>query len=127
MTSTNNPSYYPEYLNVSWSNPNGDLAIDQRHKPRAWAIWDVVSTSRHNLSVSWLESFSSGTPYGALGAVRSYLYVTNPGYYNRPATVAYYYTPRDAFHTDSVHSTDLALNYSFFLAVAGADVELFIL
>ena len=126
VTSTNNPSYYPEYLDVSWSNPSGDLAIDQRHKLRAWAIWDVVSTSRHNLSLSWLESFSSGTPYGALGAVRSYLYVTNPGYFNRPATVSYYYTPRDAFHTDSVHSTDLALNYSFFLPIAGADVELFI-
>ncbi len=126
VTSTNNPNYYPEYLDVSWSNPNGDLAIDQRHKLRAFGVWDVVSTSRHNLSVSWMENYWSGTPYGALGAVRSYRYVDNPGYFNRPSTVNYYFTPRDAFTTDSVHSTDIGLNYSFFLPIAGADVEFFI-
>ena len=126
VTSTNNPSYYPEYVDVSWSNPNGDLGVDQRHKLGAWLIWDIVSTSRNNLSFSWLERFTSGTPYGAIGAVRSYLNVTNPGYYNRPSSVTYAYTPRDAFTTDSVHSTDLSLNYSFFMPIAGADVELFI-
>jgi len=126
ITSSNNPQYYPEYRDVSWSNPSGDLAIDQRHKLRAWMIWDIVSTSRHNLSFSWLENFYSGTPYGAVGNVRSYRYVDNPGYHNRPSSVTYYFTPRDAFHTDAVHRTDLSLNYSFFLPIAGADVELFI-
>ena len=126
VTSSNNPTYYPEYRDVSWSNPSGDLGIDQRHKLRAWMTWDIVSTSRNNLSFSWLENFYSGTPYQAVGTVRSYRYVSNPGYLNRPSNVTYYFTPRGAFTTDSVHSTDMSLNYSFFLPIAGADVELFI-
>ncbi len=126
ITSSNNPDYYPEYRDVSWSNPSGPLAIDQRHKIRGFMTWDIVSTSRHNLSFSWLESYSSGTPYQATGTVRSSLYVTNPGYHNRPTNVTYYFSPRGAFKTDDVHSTSISLNYSFFLPIAGVDLEFFI-
>ncbi len=131
ITSSNTPNYYPEYQDVSWSNPSGDLSIDQRHKVRAWMTWDIVSTSRNNLSFSWLESYSSGTPYQAVGTVRSYkpvdlLHPDKFGYLNRPSNVSYYFTPRGAFRTDGIHSTDLSLNYSFFVPIAGADVELFI-
>ena len=47
-----------------------------------------------------------------VGAVRSQLYVTNPGYTTRPASVNYYYTARDAFRTDAIKRTDLALTYT---------------
>ncbi len=126
VTSTANPSYYPEYQDVAWSNPRGDLAIDQRHKARVWATWDILNGKHNRLNASILQSYYSGTPYGAVGAVRSYLYVDNPGYNNRPSSVTYYYTKRDAFHTPDTYPTDISLNYSFFMNLLGADVEIFL-
>ena len=126
ITSSNNPSYYPEYRDVAWSNSSGDLSIDQRHKLRAWLIWDIVSTSRHNLSFSWLENYFSGAPYEAVGDVRSRLYIDNPGYHNAPTSVTYYFTPRGAFRVADVHRTDISFNYSFFVPIAGVEVELFV-
>ena len=31
----------PEYKDFSWNLPEGDLGADQRHKLRAWAIYDI--------------------------------------------------------------------------------------
>jgi outer membrane receptor protein involved in Fe transport len=121
---------YPEFQREAWSYPTGDLAIDQRHKISAWLVWDILSTARHSLSVSWLESYTSGTPYGA--QARIYIadddeaFVSNPGYVLPPVTVNYSFFNRDAFRSDAVHHTDIAVNYSFFADLFGSRLELFI-
>jgi len=119
---------YPEYQVANWQTPTGDLAIDQRHKVRAWLVWDALSSSHHNLSVSWLENFWTGTPYGANQqvVVGAGFWIDNPGYLTPPVWGGYWFTNRDAFRTDNIHRTDIALNYSFFANMFGADIELFV-
>src|SRR6185503_8141757 len=80
---------YPEYKAFPEHFPRGDLAIDSRHKVRAWAIYDLLQAEHHNLSVSWLERFQSGTPYGAKSDVASELFLDNPGYLTPPSDVDY--------------------------------------
>jgi outer membrane receptor protein involved in Fe transport len=121
---------FPEYQQEEWSYPTGDLAIDQRHKISAWLVWDILSTARHNLRLSWLESYMTGTPYGA--RARIYIaddresFVDNPGYVSPPVTVTYSFFGRDAFRTDSIHHTDIAVNYSFFWELFDTRLEVFI-
>jgi hypothetical protein len=125
---------YPEYRDVRWWAPKGDLAIDQRHRARLWVSWDAILTKAHRLNVSLLQSYWSGTPYGAVGTI-SLLnrnvagnppYVTNPGYKNPPTTTTYWFTARDAYRTPDITSTDLALNYSFFAEAFGSKLEFFV-
>jgi outer membrane receptor protein involved in Fe transport len=116
---------YPEYLDPAWHSPDGDLATDRRHNFRAWAIYQIFDTDHHGLSVSLLQNFASGLPYGAQGLVDSRNFVTNPGYTTPPNTVIYYFTERDAFRTEDVTATDLSLNYAFKFQVAGRQLEVF--
>jgi hypothetical protein len=118
--------YYPEYSQESWHNPKGDLSGDQRHTGRVYAVWDVLNTKHNLLSLSLMQSYFSGTPYGASGSIYSYPYVTNPGYATRPTVVTYWFTARDAYHTDNINRTDIGLNYSFRFPTLGANVELYI-
>jgi outer membrane receptor for ferrienterochelin and colicin len=116
---------YPEYFDVSWNSPVGALSLDQRHRARLWTTWDLpVPSSLGSFTLGVLEQISSGTPYGANGAVDTRPFVTNPGYLTPPASVGYWFTARDAFLTDSVTRTDLALNYSHGLGI-GRKTELF--
>jgi hypothetical protein len=127
VLTTNVPNYYPEYQDVKWSNSSGDLATDQRHRGRIWLVWDAINSKHNNLSISLMESYFSGTPYGAVGAIRSYRYVTNPGYVNVPASVTYYYTNRGAFLTDNITRTDISVNYGFKFPALGKEFEIFII
>ena len=127
VTGTNPFGYYPEYRQQSWNVPYRDLSIDQRHRARLWVVWDVVAAKHNRVSVSLLENYNSGSPYGAAGAVRSYLYVTNPGYISPPTTATYYFTSASAFHTPVVMSTDLSLNYAFTFKAASKDFEIFVI
>ena len=127
VTTTNVPNYYPEYQDVKWSNPKGDLSSDQRHRGRIWLVWDAIASKHNNLSLSLMQSYFSGTPYGAVGLVRSYLYVTNPGYKNRPPNVTYYYTPRDAYLTDNITRTDISVTYGFKFPALGKEFEIFVI
>jgi outer membrane receptor protein involved in Fe transport len=116
---------YPEYFDVSWSNPEGNLAADQRHRLRAWAnIRLPISERLGDLSVAFLEQLQSGTPYGAIGTVRTGDFVANPGYETPPDTVLYYFTDRAEFRTENMFRTDLAVNYAFRLP-GTARTELF--
>jgi hypothetical protein len=120
---------YQEYKDPAWNTPMGDLAIDQRHKVRAWAIWDAISTARHNLSVSLLQNYWSGTPYSATGTIDTVPYVGDPadlGYAGSPGNVTYFFSGRGELLTDDITRTDLALNYSFFANLFGAEVEMFL-
>jgi outer membrane receptor for ferrienterochelin and colicin len=116
--------FYPEYFSRTWSNPRGDLTTDQRHRVRAFAVWDAPTPARFgSLSLSVLQAYDSGTPYGAIGPISTQPYVTNPGYVTPPQSVNYFFTSRNAFHWDAVSRTDLGLTYS--LRIAGA-VEIFV-
>ncbi len=105
--------FYPEYTQARWNRPVGDLSIDQRHRLRGWAIYRVpIAGHVGALNVGVLEAVDSGTPYGAVGLVDTRPFVSNPGYVNPPASESYYFAARDAFRTNAVSHTDLALTLS---------------
>lgn len=114
---------YTEYRVEDWNAPTGALMTDQRHKLRAFAVWDAISTPRHNLSLSWLENFWTGGNYSLDAPVEiDDDWVTNPGYESPPDSLTYYFGGRRAEHWDNVHRSDLSVNYGFFIK----NVELFI-
>jgi hypothetical protein len=92
---------YPEYRQASWNYPEGYLQIDQRHRAHLWLNYGVPRVS--GLTVSFLETLESGTPFGANNITNSAAaangvdpspYVTNPGYITPPtgAIINYYFT-----------------------------------
>jgi outer membrane receptor protein involved in Fe transport len=126
---------FSEYRSEAWNFPEGDLSTDQRHRSRIWMNYRPGVL--RGLSVSLLQLMESGIPYGSggrdaavAGAVTSGVdprpYVTNPGYLNPPSgtDIAYYYTARDAFRTESQFRTDMAVNYTWRVP-GGGGVELF--
>jgi outer membrane receptor protein involved in Fe transport len=116
---------YPEYRQMSWYEPKGDLGSDQRHKLILFALWDIISSKHNRLNLSLLERFNSGNPYGALGFA-DVSGVENPGYALAPSTNQYWFTARDAYHSDNITSTDIALNYSFKFNLFGGNAEIFL-
>ena len=107
---------YPEYKQASWNYPEGDLQIDQRHRARLWINYGLPWVD--GLTLSALQTLSSGVPYGGLGPIATQPYVTNPGYLTPPgntggSAVTYYFTARDAFHTQGERRTDFAANYVY--------------
>ena len=91
---------YPEYKQMAWNAPMGDLLIDQRHRARIWATYSA-QVSPGTLTIGMIQQMASGSPYGAVGQVNTRPFVTNPGYQTPPASVDYYFTARDAFHVGS--------------------------
>jgi hypothetical protein len=120
------PGLFREYFDNAWSRPTGNLPGDQRHRGRVWAIYDVLRGGNHNLSASIMQIYESGSPYGAVGTVDTRPFVTNPGYALPPSTVTYFFTDRDAFTTDDITRTDLALNYSFGWNIGRRGMEVFL-
>ncbi len=110
----NDTQTYPEYKQVAWYAPYGSMATDQRHRVRLLASADLpfIPKAFGNFNLGLVQAYDTGAPYGAVGAVKSYLYVTNPGYVTRPSSVTYWYTARDAFRTDDIKRTDLSLTYT---------------
>jgi hypothetical protein len=124
---TSGAETYPEYTEASWNRPVGDLRVDQRHKLRVWGIYDLIDTSHHRLNVSLLQNFFSGQPYAAnAGTLDPSDDIPNPGYISPPTGVTYFFTDRDAFHTDDIYRTDLALNYGFVFNAWGREIEMFV-
>ncbi len=88
---------YPEYFQRSWNNPIGDLSQDERHRVRVYGNYDLpIPASWGSFNLGFIQTYDTGTPYGAAGTIRTRSYVTNPGYLTPPASVAYYFTARDA-------------------------------
>ena len=115
---------YPEYFDKKWNSPVGSLSSDTRHRVRIFGTYDAPIPARlGSLNLSVIEGWDAGNPYGAVGTIRTAAYVTNPGYLTPPASVAYYFTGRDAFKTEDIYTTDLAVNYSY--RIAGA-VEIYV-
>jgi hypothetical protein len=121
---------YQEYKDPSWNTPVGLLATDQTHKFRAWVQYDLIASTHHNLNISLLQNYFSGTPYSAVQTIDTIPYVGDPGDLGYIGSslgpVNYYFSDRGAFRTDTVTSTDLAINYSFFLSLGGAQLEVFV-
>jgi hypothetical protein len=116
---------FPEYKQEEWNNPRGNLGVDQRHRVRAWFLYDIFRTDRQGLNISVLQNYASGRPYEAIGSIDPRAFVTNPGYAIPPSAVNYYFSARGAFQTPDITSTDMALNYSFFLeALDGIEIFL---
>jgi outer membrane receptor protein involved in Fe transport len=115
---------YPEYRDLAWNAPVGDLPQDVRHRLRLWANWDMtfIPGWLGRFTLSPLFSLDTGQPYGVNGLVDTNSYVTNPGYVTPPQWVTYWFTARDAYRTPTVTSLDLALNWSFNVGL----VELFV-
>jgi outer membrane receptor for ferrienterochelin and colicin len=111
---------YPEYKQAAWNYPDGDLSTDQRHRARLWVNYMVPKTG--GLSLSLLQTLTSGIPYGAGNMTNAASpsgidprpYVTNPGYQTPPpgSATAYFFVARDAFRAEGEKRTDFAVNYS---------------
>ena len=111
---------YPEYKNSSWNFPVGDLSTDQRHRARLWINYRLPWVN--GLTVSALQTLTSGTPYGTGNLTNSATpsgidprpYVTNPGYITPPSgsATAYFYIARDAFRLEGEQRTDFSVNYT---------------
>ena len=118
---------YPEYKQESWNFPEGDLAVDQRHRARLWVNYSPGFAP--GLTVSVLQALESGVPYGAANTngVDPRQYVTNPNniYLTPPssAVTTYFFGPRDEFHTEGQVRTDLAGNYAY--RIPGTRMQLF--
>lgn len=118
VANTDPSLFYPEFFAYAQASPIGPLQGDQRHRVRAWAGYQIGG-----LSLSLLHSFDSGLPYSISGPINLTRYAgapANPGY-NAIPNGLYYFSARGALRTADVHSTDLALRYSFHLRA----VELF--
>jgi outer membrane receptor protein involved in Fe transport len=125
----NNILAYEEYKDPSWYAPTGFLLTDQTHKFRGWVQWDIISSTHHNLNLSLLQNFFSGTPYSAIQTISTVPFVGDPedlGYVGTPPPQFYYFSDRGAFRTENITSTDLAINYSFFLNILGGQLEAFV-
>jgi carboxypeptidase family protein len=94
---------YPEYRQASWNYPEGYLQIDQRHRARLWLNYGVPRVP--GLTVSFLETLESGTPFGANNINNASAngvdprgpnnsFVTNPGYVTPPtgSSINYFFT-----------------------------------
>jgi hypothetical protein len=117
---------YPEYKQASWNYPTGDVAVDQRHRATMWINYNLPWVN--GLTISALQAMASGVPYGAAGNVDVRPFVANPGYITPQggATTTYYFTNRDAFRTDAMFRTDLALNYDFGVKAGTQKLDFFV-
>lgn len=113
---------YPEYNQLSWNSPMGDLTSDRRHKARIWGSYLTDLGRGGRLDFGAVLRLTSGKPFGAIGSIDSRPYVTNPGYLTPPSLVSYFFTARDAFRTDMETATDLSVNYSLRIGVGKTEL-----
>jgi hypothetical protein len=123
---TSSPNAFREYFDPAWSFPVGKLGSDQTHKARLWAIYDLLDTDHHNLSVSVLQSYDTGSPYSLSGGVDTRPVVANPGYAIPPTSVTYFFSDRGGFRFDDITRTDFSLNYSFLWGAFGRQIEVYL-
>jgi hypothetical protein len=77
-----------------------------------WAHSEIIADEKRGvLIVTVVHSRESGRPYGAVGLVSVEPFVTNPGYFQPPVAVEYFFTDRDAFRTEALSRTDLGFSY----------------
>jgi hypothetical protein len=105
---------YPEYRDARWNSPEGSLASDQRHRLRAYALWDARVPAKYGrVTVGIVQRVESGVPWSAVGNINPQAYVVNPGYARPPSSVQYYFSARGAFHTDTMSATDVSATWTW--------------
>jgi len=117
---------YPEAWQASWNRPNGYLSIDQTHRARLWASWDIFRAKWHRLNLGIVDTYATGTPYENTAEIDVAGYVTNPGYKNFDTTHTYFFSERGAYRWDDVNSFDVALTYAFTPNLWGRTVEIYV-
>lgn len=123
------PNAYPEFFDTSWTFPVGPLPSDQTHKARLWAIYDLIDSDHHNLSVGLLQRFDSGNAYSLAGTVDTTGFVPAEvlaQYRTPPDGVTYFFSDRGEFRFDDITSTDITLNYSFLWDALGRQIEVYL-
>ena len=105
---------YPEYRVPSWNYPQGDLAIDQRHRARMWGTYQVpVSSTAGTITVGLLQQFGSGVPFAPWTMVPTAGTIPNPGYATPVSAVEYFFEGRNPYRTEATYRTDLSVNYGY--------------
>jgi hypothetical protein len=124
---------YPEYKAYAQYNPEGYLTADQRNRLRLFGVWDILNTKHNRLSISLMETYSSGTPYAASGLIRmstSWVPASTPNYVSPPLSSSgaptYFFTARDAYRWDNMTATDIAFTYAFVIPVLGSDLQFYL-
>ena len=108
---------YPEYRDAHWNSPDGSLASDQRHRLRAYVLWDARTPAKYGrVTIGLVQRVESGIPWSAIGNMNPSAYVVNPGYARPPTSVQYYFSARGAYHTDTVTATDLSATWTWKVA-----------
>ncbi len=123
---TANQLSYPEYIDLSWNAPIGDLSIDQRHKLRLWLNYGLHFGSLGRVDLGLLQNVTSGQPASRdAGITMLSAYVANPGYLTPPTTVTYYFGGRGTDISDTIVTTDLSVNYTLPFKAIGPKAEFF--
>jgi hypothetical protein len=65
------------------------------------------------MNLGFLFNVDSGIPYGGAGTIDPSRYVSGTPYVTPLTQAAYFFTARDAFHTQTSTRTDLSMNYDF--------------
>jgi hypothetical protein len=116
---------YPEYFNTAWNLSYGNLVTDVRHRARVFGTWRLpLPPAAGNFDLGGIYIFNSGATYAwaTNGSVDTRPYVTNPGYSTPPASVTYWFIPRDAIRMADLHRVDLSLNWAHRLGIRKAEV-----
>ncbi|MGV8041681.1 MAG: TonB-dependent receptor domain-containing protein [Thermoanaerobaculaceae bacterium] len=120
---------YPELKAFKQNNPKGLLSSDATHRARLYGVYDILNGKHNRLSVSLMQNFFSGTPYGANAAIRIQPYVSQAvldQYLTPPTTVTYYFTDRDKWRTPDITRTDISFTYTFAFNAIGKEIQLFL-
>ena len=118
---------YPQYKQMSWNAPIGDLTVDQRHKFRLWLNQALRFGSLGRVDLGLLQNVTSGSPASRdAGITMLSSYVPNPGYLTPPTTVTYYFGGRGTDVSDTVVTTDLSINYALPFKMVGPRAEFFL-
>ena len=118
---------YPEYIDNAWFLSDGGLVTDVRHRLRLYGTWRLpLPQVAGSFDLGGLYIFNSGAPYSwqTTGTIDPRPFVSNPGYTTPPASVTYWFIPRDELRMDSLHRVDLSLNWARRLGLRNAEVFL---
>lgn len=120
---------YPEFKAFPQYNPKGLLSTDTTHRARLYAVYDVLTGKHNRLSVSVMQNYTSGRPYGLSGSISIRPYVAADviaKYKTSPTSVTYWFTDRDKYRTPATSPTDLSATYTYAFDAIGKEFQLFL-
>ena len=108
---------YPEALPANRYYPEGHLANFQRHRLRAWTIYDLSMGHFGDVSLSGLWRVDSGRTYSLVRPnvgpnATQIAIVENAGYVDEPATYDVFYSERGSEHFKGYGLLDTSVQYN---------------